>query len=383
MTAWSPARRWKSAIKCCPSDGQSDHSDGDYSPGNPRFTTDQQRASTATTAPSGAAGLDYLRGQSSFADERGHLRCRRNNHRPKLHWLDVRLPHYRSGACDGRSLRANGDSADGTAKTVSSTTAPAGLTVVTTYNGALTAPANAGSYAVVSSVVDPNYTGSTNGSLTIAQAPATVTVTSAVASYDGTTKPVTVTTAPAGLTVATTYNGVLGIPSGAGSYAVASTVTDPNYFGSGTGSLVISQGAATVTLSGLTQTYDGTAKSVTVNTSPASLTTSVLYNGSPVAPTAAGSYAVTANIVNANYVGSASGTLTIGTASGSITLGGLARAYTEFAAMPVSVTTTPSGLNSSVTYNGSTTIPTLPGTYPLSLRRSPIPMNRGQRLGPW
>ena len=52
---------------------------------------------------------------------------------------------------------------DGTPKAVTATTDPAGLTVVTTYNGSATAPTDAGSYAVVSTISDTTYSGSTTG----------------------------------------------------------------------------------------------------------------------------------------------------------------------------------------------------------------------------
>ncbi|HEU5080374.1 MAG TPA: Ig-like domain-containing protein [Opitutaceae bacterium] len=56
---------------------------------------------------------------------------------------------------------------DGTAKTVSVGTAPAGLTVHVTYNGASTAPHLPGTYDVVATVDDPHYLGSTNAQLEI------------------------------------------------------------------------------------------------------------------------------------------------------------------------------------------------------------------------
>src|SRR6267378_1659272 len=49
-------------------------------------------------------------------------------------------------------------------------------------------------------------------------------------------------------------------------------------------------------LSGLVQTYDGTAKPVTVTTVPSELPVSVSYDGSPNAPANAGSYTVLARI---------------------------------------------------------------------------------------
>ncbi|MCX9074469.1 MAG: MBG domain-containing protein [Candidatus Methanoperedens sp.] len=64
----------------------------------------------------------------------------------------------------------------------------------------------------------------------------------------------------------------------------------------------IAKAAATITLSDLAQTYDGSPKSATVTTSPAGLSeVSITYDGSATAPTSAGSYAVQATLTNANY----------------------------------------------------------------------------------
>src|SRR5439155_19078410 len=107
-----------------------------------------------------------------------------------------------------------------------------------------------------------------------------------------------------------------------GSYAVVATETDPNYVGpNATGTLTITQGTATITLSNLTQTYNGSPKAATVTTSPSNLTgVSITYDGSATAPTNAGSYAVVASLNNANYTASnATGTLTINKAAAKIT----------------------------------------------------------------
>ncbi|HXH86119.1 MAG TPA: choice-of-anchor tandem repeat GloVer-containing protein, partial [Nitrospira sp.] len=74
---------------------------------------------------------------------------------------------------------------DGSPKAVTVTTNPDGLAHEETYNGSSTHPTDAGSYAVTSTVVDKNYQGDANGTLTITQAPATVTVTHTTQIYDG------------------------------------------------------------------------------------------------------------------------------------------------------------------------------------------------------
>ncbi len=75
----------------------------------------------------------------------------------------------------------------------------------------------------------------------------------------------------------------------------------------------ISNGAANISLDSgsLSQTYDASPKPVTATTVPSGLTYSVTYDGSSIAPTAAGSYSVTATITDPNYQGSATGTLDV------------------------------------------------------------------------
>ena len=156
--------------------------------------------------------------------------------------------------------------------------------------------------------------------------PATVTVTLSDLSYvyDGGAKAATVTTAPPGLPVSVAYtlNGApVASPVNAGSYVVRATMESANYTGSATGTLTIGSAPATVSLSSLSQVYDGSAKAVTVTTAPAGLPVSIAYtlNGVPVAsPVNAGSYVVTATIASTNYTGSATATLTIARASQTI-----------------------------------------------------------------
>lgn len=73
----------------------------------------------------------------------------------------------------------------------------------------------------------------------------------------------------------------------------------------------VTKADATVTLSGLSQIYDGSQKAVSVSTAPSGLTVDVTYDGSSTAPTAVGNYAVSANVNEALYQGSATGTLSI------------------------------------------------------------------------
>ena len=251
---------------------------------------------------------------------------------------------------------------DGTAKSATATTVPAGLVVDLTYDGSATAPTAAGSYAVTGTVNEANWQGTNSGMLVIGKGTATVTLGDLAQTYDGTAKSATATTVPAGLVVDLTYDGSATAPTAAGSYAVTGTVNEANWQGSATGTLVIGKGTATVTLGSLNPTYDGTAKSATATTVPAGLVVDLTYDGSATAPTAAGSYAVTGTVNEANWQGTNSGMLVIGKGTATVTLGDLAQTY-DGTAKSATATTVPAGLVVDLTYDGSATAPTAAGSY--------------------
>jgi hypothetical protein len=204
---------------------------------------------------------------------------------------------------------------DGSAKAISASTLPAGKSITISYNNSPTAPTNAGSYPVLASISDPNYQGSASGTLVIARASATVTLENLSQTYDGSAKSAGATTTPAGKAVSFSYDGSGTAPTNAGSYAVIANISDANFLGSAQGTLTIGKASASVTLGNLNQSYDGSAKSASATTLPAGKTVLFSYDGSSSAPSNAGSYAVVATISDANYQGSASGTLVIGGAA--------------------------------------------------------------------
>jgi fibronectin type 3 domain-containing protein len=128
---------------------------------------------------------------------------------------------------------------DGTPKSATATTTPAGLAVNLTYDGNATAPTNAGSYVVVTSVNDANYTGSAAGNLIIGQASAIITLDNLIQAYDGMPKSVTAVTSPENVSVAFTYNGSSAPPIYPGSYDVVATITDSNHSSTISDTLVI------------------------------------------------------------------------------------------------------------------------------------------------
>ncbi|HVU15399.1 MAG TPA: DUF4082 domain-containing protein [Candidatus Didemnitutus sp.] len=72
---------------------------------------------------------------------------------------------------------------------------------------------------------------------------------------------------------------------------------------------------ATINLSGLSATYDGSAHAVSASTVPSNLTVDITYDGSPTAPTNAGSYTVMAAVDDLTYSGVVTNTLVIAQAS--------------------------------------------------------------------
>jgi prolyl-tRNA editing enzyme YbaK/EbsC (Cys-tRNA(Pro) deacylase) len=217
---------------------------------------------------------------------------------------------------------------NGTAKPVSAATSPLGLNVGLTYNGFSFAPTNAGSYVVVATINSTNYFGSATNTLVIGQATATVAIGSLNQTYNGAAKPVSVTTSPLGLNVNLTYEGLAIVPTNAGSYIVVATVTNLNYAGSATNTLLVAKAAGLVNLSNLVQTFDGTAKSITATTVPTNLTVNLTYNGIANAPTNVGSYAVAGTISDTNYQGSVTNILAINPATPTITTSPTASAIT-------------------------------------------------------
>jgi len=148
---------------------------------------------------------------------------------------------------------------------------------------------------------------------------ASVTLDSLSQTYDGTPRMATAATVPAGLTVDLTYGGSPMAPTNAGSYAVTGTVNSAMYQGRTNGMLVVGKALAQIHLGSLTRTYDGGTKSATATTEPSDLTVTFTYDGSAIAPSNAGTYAVIGTVVEHDYQGSTNGLLTIQKADQTIT----------------------------------------------------------------
>jgi sugar lactone lactonase YvrE len=163
------------------------------------------------------------------------------------------------------SLGSLSQTYNGSPRAATATTNPADLTVAFTYTGtngttygpSSTPPTAAGSYTVVGTVTSEGYPGSATGTLVVAKATAVVTLGALAQAYTGSPLAATATTSPTGLTVTFTYTGIDGTtygpsstpPTLGGSYTVEGTVSNANYSGTGTGTLVISQLASATSVS--------------------------------------------------------------------------------------------------------------------------------------
>ncbi len=98
--------------------------------------------------------------------------------------------------------------------------------------------ADSGSYDVVATNAFGSVT-SDSFTLTVNPAKATVTLGNLEQLYDGTSRPVTATTTPAGPSVTLTYDGKSTAPIYPGAYEVIGTIVGPDYFGSATDTLLV------------------------------------------------------------------------------------------------------------------------------------------------
>jgi len=210
---------------------------------------------------------------------------------------------------------------DGTARIVTATTVPSGLTVNITYDGSSAAPTNPGTYAVSAIVNEIMYQGASSGTLTIAKGDQT-TMFPNIGNQE-TTNVVTLTaTASSGLSV-TNFSIVSGPALVDGSMltftnsgnVVLSALQDGdsnwNASPSTNSTFDVTKAVASVSLSNTNQTYDGAAKSVTVTTVPTNQTVAVTYDSSATIPSNAASYVVVAIVNEPMYQGGTTGTLTI------------------------------------------------------------------------
>ena len=158
-----------------------------------------------------------------------------------------------------------------------------------TVTVSLAANANALDVGVYTDTV--TFTNTTNGSgdtmrgvtLTVNPFPATVTLGNLNQTYDGAPKSVSVTTTPTGLAHTVTYDGVTNLPVVAGAYTAVATITQPNYSGSATGSLVIAKASQTISFDALDPVLDNAPPFTLTATASSGLPVSYLSSNTAVA----------------------------------------------------------------------------------------------------
>ena len=217
---------------------------------------------------------------------------------------------------------------DGTARIVSATTEPEGLTVEITYDGRAWAPTNAGTYAVTGTIAEPHWEGLATGLLAVAKADQAIDFP-AIPDQWITNSFGLAATADSGFTVefeiawgpAQLADGNRLTFTGTGSVAIVATQPgDANWNAApeATNVFTVSKMPAAVFLNDLAQTYDGTAREVSATTEPPGLAVEFIYDGLAWAPTNAGTYAVTGILVEAHWEGWTNGMLVVAPADQSI-----------------------------------------------------------------
>jgi len=137
--------------------------------------------------------------------------------------------------------------------------------------------------------------------VTVSKTPALVQLHDLDQVYDGTAREVMITTDPEGLFLTLTYAGGADAPADAGSYEVIATIDDALYAGVATGTLVVARAGDTIALFGDTNVvYNGSSHALTAESGSGSPVT-ITYNGDPVAPVNAGTYAVLAVVDEPNW----------------------------------------------------------------------------------
>jgi len=136
--------------------------------------------------------------------------------------------------------------------------------------------------------------------------------------FSGSGLPVSFAVAGGPASIAGTTNGYELSFSGAGVVAIAASQSGNSNWNpavSVTNTFTVAKATASVTLTNLAQTYNGTPRVVSVLTVPAGLSVLLTYNGSTNAPINSGNYSVTGTVIETMYQGSQVGTLVVSKAS--------------------------------------------------------------------
>ncbi len=250
------------------------------------------------------------------------------------------------------------------------------------YDGSLTAPTNAGTYAVTADcAANGNYaaaTGLSAGDFTISTIAPTVSVGNSPQSYTGSPLAATVTCSSGGTASNLKYDGSSSVPTNAGTYAVtADCAANGNYsalVAAPAGSYVIGKASSSISVTGLISyvfetllgqgpaTADVTGSTGAVSYSYAG-TGSTSYGPSATRPTDAGTYSVTATVAaDANHDGATSGAYAFTISAAAQTLSVTNSATYDGSGKAATVSCSGGGTASNILTGGSAT-QTAAGSY--------------------
>jgi polygalacturonase len=273
------------------------------------------KAPTVTTTPAGlAVSISYLNGATPL------------NAGTYPFTVTVADPNYSAAPLDDALVitRAHADVTlsslhfiyDGTPKVPTVTTSPAGLPVTLTYDGNTAAPVTVAHYTVEAVVSDPNYEGQASDLLIIDKATPVITWPQPAAITYGTPLGSAQLNATTSVPGSFAYAPAAGTVLNAGanqSLSVVFTPSDPADYNAAVAANTITVNKANVliTLSDLSQPYDGQPKTVVATTDPAGLAVDITYAGNSTGPVYPGEYPVVATVDDPNYAASVQQTLSI------------------------------------------------------------------------
>lgn len=220
---------------------------------------------------------------------------------------------------------------DGKAQAVSVTTSPANVAVTVTYNGSSTVPVNAGSYTVVATSADPNYSGSATGTLVISPATPSVLWSAPSAILYGTKLSSAQLDATSSAAGTFTYTPPAGTLLSVGQHVLTVSFTPSDTVDYSTPApvsvnLVVSQAVLSVTAANASRVY-GTANPTFTGTVSGAVngdTFTESFSTSATNTSNAGSYAIVPSVTGTNVnnysVNISDGTLTITPAATTTTI---------------------------------------------------------------
>lgn len=210
--------------------------------------------------------------------------------------------------------------------------------------------------------------------LQVNKAAADITISNTNQAYSGTPKEVTVSTNPSELATHITYAGSSTPPIAPGTYEVNAVIDDPNYQGTAVSALTITPPPIPVITSATTAsgTFNTSFNySIAATNAPQSFAATGLPEGLSIdtitgmisgQPKATGTFVVNLKATNPGGDGGAVLDLQIGKATASVAISNTDQAYSG-TPKPVSITTNPAGLATTVTYDDVSVAPSSIGTY--------------------